>query len=91
MLQLLQAFAQFSDLHSGSALAVAILTHGQENEKLCGVDWQCISKFDIQQIFKIRNCTQMKGKPKLFIIQACRGGKLRCVLCFITISLHCVQ
>ncbi|XP_059178572.1 caspase-14-like isoform X2 [Physella acuta] len=73
MLQVLKAFAQYRHLHSGSALAVAILTHGHENERLCGVDGQCISRIDIQQIFKIGNCKQMKGKPKLFIIQACRG------------------
>ncbi|XP_059170589.1 caspase-3-like [Physella acuta] len=73
MRQKLTDFAKHKALHSASALAVVILSHGMENDTLYGVDWQYISKFEIQQIFKIGNCRQMKGKPKLFIFQACRG------------------
>ncbi|BFZ23507.1 hypothetical protein BsWGS_26546 [Bradybaena similaris] len=79
----LKEFAQSPDLAQLSSLAVVILSHGGPHESIYGqngaVDNNCpvpgtfITRLDLQSIFNTTNCPSMKGKPKLFIIQACRG------------------
>ena len=66
-------------------IMVAILTHGLTGDVLLGVDGQLlrnklpkpgtfITKENLKEIFSVTNCPGMEDKPKLFIIQACRGG-----------------
>ncbi|XP_012940622.1 caspase-6 [Aplysia californica] len=83
MKELLQLFARFDRLKTASTMAVVILTHGGSNDLLFGTDGKVvhgtpiadtyITKFDLIQAFKPESCPSMNGKPKLFIIQACRG------------------
>lgn len=84
MKNLLNEFAKLPALEHVSALAVAILSHGYENDVIFGIDGAIdntpvadtfLSKFDLLEIFKGRKCQSMIGKPKLFVLQACRGGK----------------
>lgn len=52
-------------------LLISILTHG-DNDHLCAYD----GKYEISSIydyFSASKCPTLAGKPKLFIIQACRG------------------
>lgn len=76
MRSILNEFASSQELEKVSALAVAILSHGSENDIIIGTDGTCLSKLDIQEIFKGRRCQSMAGKPKLFILNASRGCKL---------------
>jgi hypothetical protein len=55
-------------------LAVAILSHGI-NGKLYSTDGDLIPVEDVTKYFDGINCPRLIGKPKVFIIQACRGGK----------------
>ncbi|XP_055864593.1 caspase-14-like [Biomphalaria glabrata] len=77
-------FSKDRNLQNVSALSVVILTHGSTNECYFGIDGLIdkdkipsrntyITKAELAQIFNSRNCPLMKEKPKLFIIQACRG------------------
>ncbi|GFS10900.1 caspase [Elysia marginata] len=83
MKTILRKFSQLRSLATVSSLAVAVLTHGGANDCLFGKDGQIcrgqpvegtfITKMDIIHIFKGSVCRAMKDKPKLFILQACRG------------------
>ena len=84
MKNILQKFSQHRELTNVSSLAVAILTHGGANDCLFGTDGQLcsgqpvpgtyITKMDMIHFFKGSVCQAMEGKPKLFILQACRGS-----------------
>ncbi|CAL1528600.1 unnamed protein product [Lymnaea stagnalis] len=84
MKQLLENFAKYEPLKSVSALSVVLLSHGTDNDCIFGIDGSLrgdepvkgtfISKFELGQFFTAKNCPSMAQKPKLFIIQACRGN-----------------
>uniref|UniRef100_A0A8C5YL84 Caspase-1 n=1 Tax=Marmota marmota marmota TaxID=9994 RepID=A0A8C5YL84_MARMA len=50
--------------------AICGITHGDETQDVLPYD-------SIFQIFNNQNCSHLKDKPKVIIIQACRGGKLQ--------------
>ena len=65
---------------------IAILSHGWKGNVIFGTDGcldhqyrpetgTFITTDDLRQFFSSFTCSAMEGKPKLFIIQACRGGK----------------
>ena len=93
MKDLLKAFARYEHLQSSCALALVILTHGGGNDILFGTDGEMctendisipnnyISKLDIIENFKPESCPSMIHKPKLFILQACRGGLYLFLIC----------
>ncbi|XP_062962544.1 caspase-9 isoform X2 [Cynocephalus volans] len=61
---------------------VVILSHGHEVSHrqfpgaVCGIDGSSVSIERIVNIFNGTGCPSLRGKPKLFFIQAC-GGKLK--------------
>ena len=59
-----------------NCFAVVILTHGNPRV-LYGTDGKAVSIDEkIIEPFRGSNCTTLVDKPKLFIFQACRGGRL---------------
>jgi len=56
-------------------LLVAILTHG-ERGKLYGTDGELIPVEDLTNLFSGYQCPSLIGKPKIFLLQACRGRKI---------------
>lgn len=58
-----------------NALFVFILSHGSEHG-IYGTDgMEVLLESEIISCFDNRNCKAMLGKPKVFVIQACRGSK----------------
>ena len=57
-----------------NCLLVAILTHGAQG-KLHGTDSQSIPVESLTKLFHGDQCPSLVGKPKIFILQACRGEK----------------
>lgn len=57
------------------ALVVILLSHGTESA-IYGTDGIEMDLNDIISLFDNKRCKQMIGKPKVFIVQACRGSKL---------------
>lgn len=50
------------------------MSHGN-NEIILGTDGGSKNIIDLITLFNSNNCTSMTGKPKMFIVNACRGGK----------------
>lgn len=63
------------DHSQNDCLVVAVMTHGQDKNKLFARD----KSYDVNLIWEYflgEKCTSLIGKPKLFFVQACRGKKL---------------
>ena len=70
----LRKVSKYEVRNSDSVLVVAFSTHGDERDALYGCDGSSISlRADIISLFKPLNCKFLEGKPKIFLIQACRG------------------
>lgn len=75
MVQKLQDFSQHTGHAQGDCTVVCILSHGEEGY-IFGADGK---KFELDAVFSLFDntcCPNLRGKPKIFIIQACRGGAL---------------
>ena len=47
------------------------MSHGI-NKGICGIDGKIFETNRLHKMFDAHSCPQLKGKPKLFFIQACR-------------------
>lgn len=61
-----------------SGLMVFIMTHGDEGGQLYGSDGETVVTKNIATLFNASNCPVLLEKPKIFVIQACRGGDEDC-------------
>ena len=50
-----------------------IMSHGNKENEIYTTDLEAININEIQNYFTPNNCPSLCGKPKIFIIQACRG------------------
>ena len=75
MKQTLKAFARRPEHKNLDSCVVCVLIHG-ENCELCGVDGKTVSVPECMSYFNREKCPGMAGKPKIFILEACRGGEL---------------
>ncbi|CAB3254982.1 unnamed protein product [Arctia plantaginis] len=64
-----------NNLSDYGCIAVAVLTHGSNNGLLRARDQQ-FSEIEIIKHFKVINNLTLVTKPKLLIVQACRGTKI---------------
>lgn len=55
--------------------ALAIMSHGEENDIIVGSDNQPIRLVELKNMLSKTNFSEMEGKPKLIVIQACSGSK----------------
>lgn len=68
--------AQDDSQHHSDCLIVIIMSHGS-NGWIMGSDGQMIHTFDdVCEEFSNANCEALQGKPKVFFIQACQGGRV---------------
>ena len=54
------------------AFVCCILTHGTKGQ-VFGTDWESLEIVKIRGLFEDHVCKSLGGKPKIFLIQACRG------------------
>eukprot|EP00095_Tigriopus_kingsejongensis_P005038 maker-scaffold375_size191602-snap-gene-0.26 protein:Tk05038 transcript:maker-scaffold375_size191602-snap-gene-0.26-mRNA-1 annotation:"caspase nc-like" len=66
-------FSRSQELEQHDAFAMVVMTHGMNNGVLLTTDGQIVKVNDILMYFTAEKCPGLAGKPKLFIIQACRG------------------
>ena len=63
-----------ADAHSTySGLLLFIMTHGGSGDMLYGSDGKQIALTELTEIFEAEKCPALKNKPKIFILQCCRG------------------
>ncbi|KAI3375254.1 hypothetical protein L3Q82_021759 [Scortum barcoo] len=71
---------RFADLQGapehGDAFICCVLSHGEKGVVL-GCDGESLSIKEITRTFKATNQSALNGKPKVFLIQACQGGKMQ--------------
>ena len=61
------------DHSNNDAVLVTILSHGLEG-KIYGTDGDLVDVAEFTSYFRGNVATSLAGKPKIFILQACRGG-----------------
>ncbi|XP_071105113.1 caspase-3-like [Haliotis cracherodii] len=75
---------RYYDHTNADCFACIILSHGGEEDDrhgiphdiLHGVDGSIVYTRDLVNLLREKKCPQLKDKPKIFIIQACRGDDL---------------
>ena len=70
----LKDFAKRKEHYHSDACFICLLSHGEEGY-IFGTDGKRIPLDEIFLLFGNTNCKGLMGKPKVFIIQACRGGE----------------
>uniref|UniRef100_A0A1X7TTQ1 Caspase family p20 domain-containing protein n=1 Tax=Amphimedon queenslandica TaxID=400682 RepID=A0A1X7TTQ1_AMPQE len=58
--------------HTG-AFFLIISSHGGEGDVVYGTDGRIVSVHHLEKHFHATNCHSLAGKPKVFVIDACRG------------------
>ncbi|XP_076451833.1 uncharacterized protein LOC143287605 [Babylonia areolata] len=71
----LRAFARKPEHTSADACVICLLSHGEEGY-MFGTDGKKIPLDEVFLLFDNRHCPTLLNKPKVFFIQACRGGML---------------
>ncbi|XP_062603141.1 caspase-2-like [Saccostrea cucullata] len=75
MAQKLEDFAADAAHYMADAAFVCLLSHGEEGY-IFGTDGRKLQLDSVFKLFDNSNCPSLLGKPKIFVIQACRGGAL---------------
>ncbi|XP_022783876.1 uncharacterized protein LOC111324550 isoform X5 [Stylophora pistillata] len=63
----------FEDHKNCDALFFIIMSHGSDDDTILGVDGKLISIQALMSRFKPNECPSLRDKPKVFLVQACRG------------------
>ena len=61
--------------HKEAAFILIILSHGGEGDVVYGTDGGEVEVEQLKQMFHTTKCPSLIGVPKVFLIDACRGGK----------------
>lgn len=75
--EMLEAAEEFASLdHSDyDAFVMIVMSHGGDGDTILGVRGKHkITVKELMAEFKINRCPSLAGKPKIFIVQACRGS-----------------
>ena len=71
----LEYYSKSEVLKHYSCFVLVLSGHGGE-ETIQGADGDCVAIFDMLEMFNNTECPHLKGKPKLFFVDTCRGSKL---------------
>ncbi|XP_071619161.1 caspase-2 isoform X2 [Heliangelus exortis] len=69
----LERFSKLPDHQDVDSCIVALLSHGVEGA-IYGSDGKLLQLQEAFRLFDNANCPNLQNKPKMFFIQACRGG-----------------
>ncbi|KAL2311236.1 hypothetical protein Nmel_002929 [Mimus melanotis] len=69
----LERFSKLRDHRDVDSCIIALLSHGVEGG-VYGSDGKLLELQEVFRLFDNANCPNLQNKPKMFFIQACRGG-----------------
>ena len=69
-----EKYGSQTDHSTFHAFVMVVMSHGVDGDCILGVDGRETSVKDLMVEFQETKCPSLKKKPKVFIIQACRGG-----------------
>ena len=67
--------SKYSAMNHTGAFFLIISSHGGAGDVVYGVDEKEVSVHDLEKLFHATNCPSLAGIPKVFVIDACRGGE----------------
>lgn len=71
-LKVLEDFSHEEDLKDIDSVLFFFLSHGMEG-KFLTLDGKYLEESEVQEFFKNEKCPHLKGKPKVFVFNFCRG------------------
>ncbi|KAK7085399.1 Cysteine-type endopeptidase activity protein, partial [Halocaridina rubra] len=74
-LNTLEEFSQDENLGIADSVIVCMMSHGIDGHTFYTSDGKTISVYEIYDIFKDRRCPHLRGKPKVFFFNFCRGPR----------------
>ena len=74
-LQMRRKVEEYSQMDHKGAFILIILSHGKEGDIVYGTDEGEVKVHRLQEMFFTEKCNSLAGKPKVFLIDACRGDK----------------
>lgn len=83
-------FSQRSEHIYSDSTVVVVMSHGGP-DGIDGVSCDETDVFPVEKIFyylNTKNCPRLKDKPKIILIQACRGGIIYVVKCYYKCYAH---
>lgn len=75
MFKCVEQFSKRREHSSYDSTIVVLMSHGNHGA-IYGIDEEQVSISSLAELFNPSNCFALAEKPKIFIIQACRGSKL---------------
>ncbi len=72
MMRTIDNFSKLQDHAQADMCVVIILSHGDEGDLIYAQDGRKVSAEYLLRKFNNDACPMLKGKPKFFILQACR-------------------
>ena len=69
-----EKYGSQTDHSTCNAFVMIVMSHGGDGDCILGVDGRDTSVKNLMVEFQEQKCPSLKGKPKVFIIQTCRGS-----------------
>ena len=73
MREMLEEESDDQELYNVDFMMCFIMSHGKRGDRILGTDENTVNLEYIKRLFNRDCCPGLKGKPKMFFIQACRG------------------
>jgi len=83
MNELLNKLSKNPGLKNHSSIIFIILSHGNDKKEFFSFDGKSMKIDHLKIHFNNENCPALMGKPRIFIMNCCRGGKTQIILEFI--------
>ena len=76
MMRTINNFSKMEDHIYSQMCVVIILSHGNDGGLINAADGKVVSTEYVLRRFNNDACPALKGKPKFFVLQACRGDEV---------------
>jgi len=74
LINFLSEISSGSELSKHEAFVFMIISHGNEKKEIVDSNENSVKIEDLTNVFNDIKCPQLKGKPRLFFMNCCRGN-----------------